>query len=138
MRILLSIIGLLITLSASAMKPKTTSAATGAPRLTGYMERVSKVLEGFGDVGQSGRAITKMVTGEDKHVLAALRTLVEEGYVTASFKGSARLHTSARVYREAMDAAVQNREPTVSDAADLRMEDEPPDDDPEDWGDQPF
>lgn len=96
--------------------------SSGAPRLTGYMERISRVLEPFGAVGQSGRAITRMVRGEDKHVYAALATLVDEGWVTVERKGSANLHVSARAYREAMDNLAKSA--AVSDAEDLGLEDD--------------
>lgn len=125
---------LTFTISPSTLTPTTTTrASTGLPRLTGYMERVSRVLEGFGEVGQSGRSVCKHTTGGDNFVLAALATLVEEGYVAVTWKGSAKLHTSVKAYREAMDAAINNREPQASDADDLRVEDEP-----DDYDDEPF
>lgn len=110
--------------------------ADGAPRLTGYMERVSRVLEGFGDDGQSGRTLAKVVTGDDKYVYAALKTLVAEGWVKVTKVGSSNLHTVAKPYREAMDRTLDGK--ATSDAEDLRVDDEPADDERGGWGDQPF
>jgi hypothetical protein len=114
----------------SSLSPSSTHSAVDGPRLTGFMERISRVLEGYGEVGQSGRAIAKAVKGEDKHIYAALKTLVGEGWVVVERKGTAILHRSERPYREAMDVTAK---PVISDAEDLRVED---DEDP--WGDQPW
>lgn len=73
-------------------------------RPTFFMERVSRFLEGEGTnpaqtVTQN--CIVAAVTGKKDHIVAALRLLVEEGYVsTEPGPNRSTLHASARPYRQ--------------------------------------
>lgn len=111
--------------------PEATRTPTGAFRPTLYMERVSKVLEGFAD-GTSKRTVRSAVTGRAALIDEAIAVLEAEGYVTSRRAGSALVLCSSRPYREAMDKADAPRAQAVSDADDLRM------DDADEWEDQPF
>lgn len=93
-----------VFITASALQPKTVD-ANNRTRLTGFMERTSKTVEGFDSAGQSGRTITRLTTGEDKHIIAALATLVEEGYVSATVRGNGRYYVSVKPFREDIDRA---------------------------------
>ena len=53
-------------------------------RWTGYMEKISRLLETAPDP-MSGAQITKAVEGKDERLLAALQTLVDEQFVVLSF-----------------------------------------------------
>ncbi len=80
------------------------TAPAGPPRLTGYMERVSKTLEA------AGRPLSKSELqeengGNSKYVLTATQTLIEEGYLRVEDgPRNARMRVLVRPYREADDA----------------------------------
>ncbi len=77
-------------------------------RPTYYMEKASRLLEGEGSNPPqrlTGNAVAEAVGGKREHVLAALRVLVEEGYV-ATETGARRsvIHSSVRPFREGDDS----------------------------------
>jgi hypothetical protein len=82
-------------------------------RPTGLMEKISRALEAK-PVPVTGNAITKgsdFVAGKTTAKTAALRILVEEGYLTTETGGNRSvLHSVARPYREASEA----REPLTA------------------------
>lgn len=74
----------------------------GRRRLTGFMERISRALEGVEPQGFN--ELCELVTGKREHVKSALATLVSEGYVTTEAGARNKtLHNSARPYREDTD-----------------------------------
>ncbi len=75
-------------------------------RPTGYMERVSLVIES--NPGLSKRGIREAVTGKAEIIDKALEVLTAEGFTRAVRVGQAIKHESINPYREADD------EPTVS------------------------
>lgn len=78
-------------------------------RPTGFMERLSRALEGRTEP-LPGNALVRrsdLVTGKAEHKAKALDVLVTEGYVQRRQTGQALLHTSLRPYREAEDTASQ-------------------------------
>lgn len=72
-------------------------------RLTGIMEKISRVLDGASEP-LTGRGVIELVGGNKDNVTHAMRTLLDEGYVTVS-NGPKRaiLHTAERSYRQADD-----------------------------------
>lgn len=74
----------------------------GRRRLTGFMERISRALEGVEPQGFN--ELRDLVAGKREHVKSALVTLVEEGYVSTEVGAQRKtLHTSVRPYREDTD-----------------------------------
>lgn len=74
-------------------------------RPTGFMERLSRALEGSTEP-LPGNALVRrsdLVAGKAEHKAKALDLLVAEGYVTRTRSGQAQMHTSVRPYREAED-----------------------------------
>ena len=84
-----------------ALAAATSPVESGAFRPTGYMERVSKVVEG--QPGLSKRAVRESVTGKAITIDLALELLVNEGYIEARHEGQAVRHHSLRAFREAED-----------------------------------
>lgn len=75
-------------------------------RPTGFMERLSRALEGCAEP-LPGNALVRrsdLVTGKAEHKATALDLLVAEGYVARKRSGQALLHASVRPFREAEDA----------------------------------
>lgn len=71
-----------------------------ANRLTGYMEKVSRVLERVPE-GLTARQIEDAVVGKSQHVRKALADLVEDGYVKQVREGKQSLiHTVLKPYAE--------------------------------------
>ncbi|ABS06160.1 AAA family ATPase [Kineococcus radiotolerans] len=78
----------------------------GGSRLTGYMERLSKVLEASPEPLTTNLLTkdTDVMRGRPQYRSQALATLVAEGYVAATpGPGRSQLHRSVRSYREAQD-----------------------------------
>ena len=72
-------------------------------RLTGFMEKVSRVLEDA--VGpMSFRSIDSLVAGKQSHIAAAVESLVSERFVTRiDGARNSKMHTSVANYRQAQD-----------------------------------
>jgi hypothetical protein len=81
------------------------------------MERISKILEqSFG--ATSGNGIQKLISGRKDRVIAALETLITEGYVTyTDGPRNSRMHSSKHPYRQIDDP--------LSDKYEEREETEP-------------
>lgn len=77
-----------------------TETPTGQFRPTGYMERLSRALE-VQQTPMGTRELRGLISGRGQVIDAAIRALVEEGFVavTPGARG-ARLHASARPFRE--------------------------------------
>jgi hypothetical protein len=73
----------------------------GGFRPTGYMERVSVVIEAQG--GLSKRAVRESVHGKAATIDLALELLINERYVETRRDGQAVRHHSLRPFREADD-----------------------------------
>ena len=73
----------------------------GKPRLTIYMERVSRLLED--EPGLSGRDIESRCEGKGKHIRDATRTLREEGWIEQDPAARGFAYTIVKPYREADD-----------------------------------
>lgn len=72
-------------------------------RMTGVMEKISRTLEAA-DGPLTGRGLQELVGGNKDRFAAGLRTLLEEGYVTASTGArGANMHSSSRPYRQRED-----------------------------------
>ena len=72
---------------------------TGETLLTGYMEKISRLLED--GLSLSGRAVVKSITGNDPHIRTALRQLIEGGWVSVEpGDRGAHVHHSIKPYRE--------------------------------------
>ncbi len=82
-----------------------TRTPSGAVRLTWYMELVSKYLEEQ-TTAVSKNAVKSAIPRNERHLAAAIATLIEEGFVTVE-EGPRRaeLLTSVRPYRQAEDSA---------------------------------
>jgi AAA domain len=74
---------------------------SGKSRLTGYMEKVSKVVET--EPGCSKRYVRESVPGGNDYIDSALESLDEEGYVENRGTGQASEYHPLRPYREAED-----------------------------------
>lgn len=72
-------------------------------RMTGYMERVSKTLEAFGEQGATGRQVEASTTGRGAYVRDTLKVLVAEEHVTVERAGSSLVYRSVKPYRELAD-----------------------------------
>lgn len=92
------------------LRPPTAQSGDGAFRPTGYMERVSRVLELSGGVAMSTNDVEAAVRGKAKMIGAALLALVSEGFadVDPGARG-ARMYRSTRPFREA-DEVVESGE----------------------------
>jgi hypothetical protein len=92
--------------------------ADGGFRPTGYMERVSRELESLSaGQGMSLREIRAVIHGKASVVDAAIGALVKEGYVTiAAGPRGARLHRSAKPYRDEQAAPLIDRDEGEDDA----------------------
>ena len=72
-------------------------------RLTGFMERISEVLEADSEP-LTGRQVEVLVSGKRTHIAFALESLVTEGYVTRQDgPRNSKMHTSVKGYRQALD-----------------------------------
>lgn len=107
---------IVVELAPSSAAP-VTQGATGARR-TGYMERVSQVLEGFGEVGASTRTLNASVKGRDEWIREGAVALVAEGYVRVERVGAANRYVSIKAYRETMES------PRVDDRYEVDYDDE--------------
>ncbi len=76
--------------------------AEGHKRLTGYMEKVSLVLEGAPE-GLNVGEIRAAVEGKAAYVDRARQDLINERFVRAEKRGTEHVHISLRRYREAAD-----------------------------------
>lgn len=82
--------------------PAPTTDDQGHFRPTGYMERVSKVVEGSG-TPVSRAWIERETGGNRNHIRAAIERLHAEGYLRIERQGQALLHSIDRPYREPSD-----------------------------------
>ena len=77
--------------------------AVAAYRLTGFMEKLSRELEQATEP-KSEAALLKLVPGKESAKVAALKSLVEEGFVSMHIGArNAKLHTSIKPYRQSDD-----------------------------------
>ncbi len=74
-------------------------------RRTGYMDRTSRVLEGFGDEGASTRMLQADVSGRAGWIKEAADMLVADGYATVERAGNTNRYVSVKAYRERMEPA---------------------------------
>lgn len=80
-------------------EPRKEHTDDGQWRPTGYMDKVSRWLEGV--PGASGRAIVDAIPGTDKHVKTALQVLIDEGWIrTEQGPKRAVLHYVVTPFRE--------------------------------------
>lgn len=79
-----------------------TYTAAGRPRLTGYMEKVSRYLET--NAGTNKRGIYDSIRGKETHLAAAIDTLLDEGWIrTEPGARGATFHYVVKPYREGED-----------------------------------
>ena len=93
--------GIVIDLHASDGPPLDPA---GKPRLTVYMERVSRLLEL--DPGLSGRDIESRCDGKAKHIRDATTTLREEGWIEQNPAARGFSYVVVTPYREADDPVI--------------------------------
>lgn len=81
----------------------TAGGAVAPFRMTGFMERISKVLEAADDP-LTLRALKELVGGNKDRFAAGLRSLIDEGYVNVTTgQRNATMHASMHPYRQAAD-----------------------------------
>lgn len=86
----------------------------GTFRPTYLMERVSRYLEGYPGAEASRHDVLQAVTGKEEYLRQALDVLLLEGFVSErSGARGARLVTSERPFREALDGAVPRPNPDL-------------------------
>lgn len=93
----------------------------GAWRPTGYMERVSQILEAQGQP-LTFNGICERVSGKRTHLRLAVDVLIAEGHLaTAPAPRGATLHTLAKPFREAGDQREPVEAPTAPKSTDDRF-----------------
>lgn len=100
------------TLAVSIAAPDPAERAPdGGFRPTGYMEKISRLLEA-NDAPMSGKQIRDSITGKSQHIGQAVAALVAEGHLTTAPGGrGAILHTVVNPYREHVTTAEQVPDP---------------------------